>query len=678
MVYPKLVGRGLRNYFVYNEQQERQVKDFLGIDPPGVEIETYLSRLDLEGLRKWRDYWVKVFTDLGRNDIVWDVNSLYTQFEGKKKKEETEKIAEYPKKIKRKPYEFTAYNKVEERYLKDFLGIEPSGPDLDTYLQRFIDKEDKKGLENWRNYWLDVWRSRKRTDLEDFVWKKYREYSDKYEAKVYKLSPVEEEEARKHTSEFSEAVDELKKAADAKDPIRVGKALINLFFAKITPKDAEVKTGDLPISIAGTPEYLSFIKSKYYYQFTKRTGLFKRIAELITNNWKKIAGIVGGAYGVSFATSWFGKEGLIEQVSIPLRDALRDARYSKKRKDLDRAAAYLQKYESNIKLARQLIEPVSWLWPFTHKHWLEYLQTAENDLALKKSEFEEIKKLVEEAEKKSEEKIIKTSEALTAAEVPKLQEVIKGGKAKVLEVIDGDTIRVVFEGTGNSAKVRFVSINAPDKGSTGYKESKNWLNSRLWGQEVSLLIDENYAVDEYGRILAVVLDKDKTDINLEAVRKGWAMFAPFMKSKYVDEEEYRRAEEEARENLRGVWGLVAGKKSTEVTREETKEEEIKETQLKTAKVATTLPPEVVKPTYVRKDMYGFVIDSTPDNAIVEFNGRKRKWPADHTYTTYSPSGRIDVYAEGYEPLSFEVQLEKGKAKIYKVNLITREVEEITT
>jgi endonuclease YncB( thermonuclease family) len=678
MFYPKLIGRGLRNYFVHNEEQERQVKDFLGIDPPGVDIETYLSRLDLEGLRKWRDYWVKVFTNLGRHDIVWDVNYLYTQFEAKIKREESKEAMRYPRRITRKPYSFIAYNKVEEKYLKDFLGIEPSGVDLDTYLQRFVDKEDKKGLENWRTYWLDVWRSRKRADLEDFVWKKYREYSDKYEAKIYKLSPVEEEEARKYVSEFTEAIDELKREIDAGDPARVGKTLVKLFFAKITPKDAEVRTGDLPISIAGTPEYLTVVKAKYYSYFTKRPGLFKRIADFINTHWKKIAGIVGGAYGISFATSWFGKEGLIEQVSLPLRDALRDARFSKKKVDLDRAAAYLQKYESNIKLARQLIEPVSWLWPFTRKHWLEYLQTAENDLALKKAEFEEIKKIVEEAEKKTEEKIIKTSEALTTAEVPKLREVVRGGKAKVLEVLDGDTIRVVFENTGNSAKVRLVSINAPDKGSTGYKESKNWLNARIWGQEVSLLIDENFAVDEYGRILAVVLDRNRTDINLEALRRGWAMFAPFMKSKYVDEEEYRRAEEEAKANLRGVWGLMAGKKSTEVTLEEAKEKEIKETQLKTAKVPTTLPPEVVKPAYVRKDMYGFVIDSTPDNAIVEFNGRKRKWPADHTYTTYSSSGRIDVYAEGYAPLSFEVQLEKGKAKIYKVNLITREVEEITT
>ena len=84
---------------------------------------------------------------------------------------------EYPKTISRGPYSFTANNSNEETQIKEFLGIEPAGDDLDVWLS----KKDTAGIQQWLNYWGNIWEDLGRGDLFSFTTAKAKEYFDKLE-----------------------------------------------------------------------------------------------------------------------------------------------------------------------------------------------------------------------------------------------------------------------------------------------------------------------------------------------------------------------------------------------------------------------------------------------------------------------------------------------------------------
>lgn len=67
-------------FMVYNLEEEIQMNDFLGIDPPGVDINTYLSRLTRPQIDEWKNYWVAIWTNLNRSDIVNFVKTMYDKY----------------------------------------------------------------------------------------------------------------------------------------------------------------------------------------------------------------------------------------------------------------------------------------------------------------------------------------------------------------------------------------------------------------------------------------------------------------------------------------------------------------------------------------------------------------------------------------------------------------------
>lgn len=115
----------------------------------------------------------------------------------------------------------------------------------------------------------------------------------------------------------------------------------------------------------------------------------------------------------------------------------------------------------------------------------------------------------------------------------------------VLYVIDGDTI-VVAKGE----KVRYLGINAPEKGQPFFREAKEENCRLVEGKKVRLELDKQPR-DQYGRTLAYVW-VGEVMVNLELVRSGLAhtyIFPPNVKY----QEQLLKAEEEAREKGRGIW-----------------------------------------------------------------------------------------------------------------------------
>lgn len=105
-------------------------------------------------------------------------------------------------------------------------------------------------------------------------------------------------------------------------------------------------------------------------------------------------------------------------------------------------------------------------------------------------------------------------------------------------VVDGDTIDVeslqifdlrhqkpvVFESVG---RIRFVGVNTPERGQSGYSEAKDFVKSLCLHKTVNLDIDNAKHYDKYGRTLAVVY-AGNTNVNAELLKRGYAeiMYIP--------------------------------------------------------------------------------------------------------------------------------------------------------
>jgi hypothetical protein len=87
-------------------------------------------------------------------------------------------------------------------------------------------------------------------------------------------------------------------------------------------------------------------------------------------------------------------------------------------------------------------------------------------------------------------------------------------EAVVTRVVDGDTTYVRSEEgfkAGETFKVRFADVNAPELYTPEGQEAKEALDSLIDGKEVILDIDDLYTYDKYGRVVAVIyLQADET------------------------------------------------------------------------------------------------------------------------------------------------------------------------
>ncbi|MFH0979484.1 MAG: thermonuclease family protein [Candidatus Roizmanbacteria bacterium] len=122
---------------------------------------------------------------------------------------------------------------------------------------------------------------------------------------------------------------------------------------------------------------------------------------------------------------------------------------------------------------------------------------------------------------------------------------------KVIRVIDGDTIEIE-----NGQKIRYIGINSPELhdprrpvecfAQEAYEENKKLIE----GKTVKLEKDIS-ETDKYKRLLRYVY-VDGTFINDYLVRQGFAQVSTFPPDvKYV--QQFLEAENEARENNRGLW-----------------------------------------------------------------------------------------------------------------------------
>ncbi len=90
--------------------------------------------------------------------------------------------------------------------------------------------------------------------------------------------------------------------------------------------------------------------------------------------------------------------------------------------------------------------------------------------------------------------------------------------ARLIRVIDGDTIEVALG--GQTFRVRYIGMNAPERGQPFYAEAAE-ANRRLVAGKPLLLVPDVSGTDKYGRLLRHVIAGD-VFVNLALVREGYA------------------------------------------------------------------------------------------------------------------------------------------------------------
>lgn len=117
---------------------------------------------------------------------------------------------------------------------------------------------------------------------------------------------------------------------------------------------------------------------------------------------------------------------------------------------------------------------------------------------------------------------------------------------KVIRILDGDTMEVLHN--QRPFKIRLAHIDCPEaKRSQPFgQQAKKALAALCFGQQVVVLVKQS---DRYGRLIAVVVNRQKQVLNFELMKQGLAWHF----KKYSTDPIYAQLELQARKNKLGLW-----------------------------------------------------------------------------------------------------------------------------
>lgn len=128
---------------------------------------------------------------------------------------------------------------------------------------------------------------------------------------------------------------------------------------------------------------------------------------------------------------------------------------------------------------------------------------------------------------------------------------IDGMPVEVMEVIDGDTIVVDYDGFETT--VRYIGVDTPERNEPYYQEATDF-NRSLVGRQTIYLVKDVSEVDQYGRLLRYIYLPDGTFVNGELIANGYARLVTFPPD--VAQTDYLAdLQREARNGNLGLWGI---------------------------------------------------------------------------------------------------------------------------
>ncbi len=130
------------------------------------------------------------------------------------------------------------------------------------------------------------------------------------------------------------------------------------------------------------------------------------------------------------------------------------------------------------------------------------------------------------------------------------------GQVNVVQVSDGDTIKVVEN--GKEITIRLAGIDAPElsgkkhiPGQPFCLKAKEYLSTLVLNKVVNIKF---YGKDASGKSLGEIF-AEKVNINLEMINAGLAEVYRGNPARNLDITGYRDAERKAKENAKGIWEL---------------------------------------------------------------------------------------------------------------------------
>ena len=114
----------------------------------------------------------------------------------------------------------------------------------------------------------------------------------------------------------------------------------------------------------------------------------------------------------------------------------------------------------------------------------------------------------------------------------------------VVKVIDGDTFDM--KSGNDKIRVRLFGIDSPERGQAFNVKAKEFTAALIADREVRVIIRNK---DRYGRFVGDVYRDDGLHVNSEIVRAGYAWHF----TRYSNDPELARFEQEAQEGRRGLW-----------------------------------------------------------------------------------------------------------------------------
>jgi endonuclease YncB( thermonuclease family) len=142
--------------------------------------------------------------------------------------------------------------------------------------------------------------------------------------------------------------------------------------------------------------------------------------------------------------------------------------------------------------------------------------------------------------------------AIEAAERP------RGVRAEIVEVEDGDSIRVRILRTGAPRNIRLIGIDTPEihgQVECGGPEGARSLTRMLPVGKIVRLRRDRYQDnrDLFNRYLRYVITPKGVDVGRRQLHRGWAQVFVFGGETYKRIDSYRRASKRAKRADRGVW-----------------------------------------------------------------------------------------------------------------------------
>lgn len=118
--------------------------------------------------------------------------------------------------------------------------------------------------------------------------------------------------------------------------------------------------------------------------------------------------------------------------------------------------------------------------------------------------------------------------------------------AKVIGIMDGDTMEILYNNI--PTKIRLAHIDCPEKrGKQPFGNNAKIALSELCFGRIVTIKGEKY--DRYKRLIAVVINDKKQNVNQEMIKMGMAWHF----TKYSKDSVYAKLEIEARKNRVGLW-----------------------------------------------------------------------------------------------------------------------------